>query len=76
VAVLQALFGVGINLFKHNVSVDGEGLVSEDLQGLLNQTTLLLIQFYMVAVSYFVKDIGVNKASSERYLLIKSCSNV
>jgi hypothetical protein len=46
-AVLQALFWVGVNLFKHNVGVDGEGLVTEDLQGLLDQTALLLIQFYM-----------------------------
>ena len=45
-AVLQALFGVGVHLFKHNVGIDGEGLVTEDLQGLLNQTALLLIQFY------------------------------
>ena len=48
-SVLQALFGVGFNLFKHNVGVDGEGLVAEDLQGLLNQTALLLIQFYKKA---------------------------
>ena len=46
-AILQALFWVGVNLFKHDVSVDGEGLVTKDLQGLLDQTALLLIQFYI-----------------------------
>ena len=44
-AVLQALFWVSVNFFKHNVGIDGEGLVTEDLQGLLDQTALLLIQF-------------------------------
>lgn len=48
-AVLQALFWVGVNLFKHNVGINGEGLVTEDLQGLLDQTAFLLIQFYMEA---------------------------
>ena len=48
-AVLQALFRIGLNLFKHNVCVDGKGLVTEDLQGLLDQTALLLIQFYKKA---------------------------
>ena len=45
--VLQALSWGVINLFKHDVGIDGEGLVIENLQGLLDQTALLSFQNYM-----------------------------